>query len=206
MPQHSHPVPRWVPWPSAGYFPAPLEPDGRWSLSASNAHTDFSGASVSVTDAAGQRYPVKTYPVVNGFGPRTLVWQVSDLRRPAVGENLAYSVRVSGIRRYGERIPTVSYTVTLVRPDRVAKVVESPKVLGTFTPGQELMATAGTWYPRTNRVTFQWYRDGAALQGATDPFYQVKSGDVNHTVSVVVRAEPTYYLPGQVVLGGRVHG
>jgi hypothetical protein len=205
MPQHSLPVPRWVPWPSAGYFPSPLEPDGRWSLSASNSHTDFAYASVSVTDAAGQRYPVKKYPVVNGYGPRTLVWHVSDLRRPAPGENLAYTVRVSGIRRYGDRIPAVSYTVTLVRPDRVARVVESPKINGTFSPGHELMATPGTWYPRTDQVTFQWHRDGVAIAGATYPFYQVKSTDVNHTLSVTVRAEPAYYLPGRVVLGGRVH-
>jgi uncharacterized protein YkwD len=205
MPQHSLSVPRWVPWPSAGYFPEPLEPEGRWSLSASNPHTDFSYASVSITDAAGVRYPVKTFPAVDGFGPSTLVWQVSDLRRPAVGENLAYTVRVSGIHRYGERIAAVSYTVTLVRPDRVARVVESPQVMGSFSPGHELTATPGTWYPRTNQVTFQWHRDGVALPGATDPSYVVSSGDVNHTLSVVVRAAPTYYVPGRVVLGGRVH-
>jgi uncharacterized protein YkwD len=204
MPQHSLTVPRWVPWPSAGYFPSPLEPNGRWSLSASNPKTDFAKASVTVKDASGHRYPVYKHPVGNGFGPRTLVWRVSDLRRPAVGENLAYSVRVSGIYRYGEPIPAVSYTVTMVKPDRVARVVESPEIRGTFAPGEELVATTGTWYPRTNRVTFQWKRDGVALQGQTYRFYRVQSGDVNHTLSVVVRAEPPYYLPGQVVLSGRV--
>lgn len=204
MPQHSASVPRWVPWPSAGYFPSPLEPNGRWSLSASNPKTDFTKASVTVKDASGHRYPVYKHPVGNGFGPRTLVWQVSDLRRPAVGENLAYSVRVSGIYRYGEPIPAVSYTVTMVRPDRVARVVESPEIRGTFAQGQELVATSGTWYPRTNQVTFQWKRDGVALQGQTYPFYRVQSGDVNHILSVVVRAEPAYYLPGHVVLSGRV--
>lgn len=204
MPQHSLSVPRWIAWPAAGYFPGPLEPDGRWSLSASNSHTDFSNASVTVSDAGGARYPVKKYPVANGYGPNTLVWQVSDLRRPTAGTDVAYRVRVSGIRRYGDPIPAVAYTVTLVRPDRVAKVVESPKVLGSFAPGNELMATSGTWYPRTNNVTFQWLRDGVAITGASYPFYEVKSGDAGHTLSVVVRAEPTYYLPGRVTLSGRV--
>jgi hypothetical protein len=204
MPQHSLSVPRWIAWPSAGYFPGPLEPDGRWSLSASNPHTDFSNASATVIDATGQRYPVKKYPVANGFGPNTLVWQVSDLRRPTAGTDVAYRVRVSGIRRYGDPIPAVAYTVTLVRPDRVARVVESPQVLGSFAPGNELMATSGTWYPRTNNVTYQWLRDGVAIAGANYPFYQVRSGDAGHTLSVVVRAEPTYYLPGRVTVGGRV--
>lgn len=205
MPQHSLSVPRWIPWPSAGYFPSPLEPNGRWSLSAANPRTDFAKASVRVSDTGGRLYPVRKYPVANGFGPRTLVWKVSDLRRPTAGKDAAYRVRVSGIFRGGERLPAVSYTVTLVKPDRVARLVESPRILGSFAAGQELVATPGTWYPRTNRVTFQWLRDGVALPGATYAFYVVKAGDVNHTISVVVRAEPAYYLPGRVVLSGRVH-
>jgi uncharacterized protein YkwD len=204
MPQHSETVPRYVPWPAAGYFPSPLEPNGRWSLSASNPRTDFSKAAVTVSDATGQRYPVHKNPVVNGYGPPTLVWQVSDLRRPAVGEDLPYCVRVSGIHRNGERLPAVSYTVTMVRPDRVVRLVDSPEIRGTFAPGQELVATSGTWYPRTNQVTFQWLRDGVALSGQTYPYYRVQPADVNHTLSVAVRAEPTYYLPARVVVGGRV--
>lgn len=204
MPQHSATVPRWIPWPPAGYFPSPLEPGGRWSLSASNSRTDFSSAAVTVTGAGGRRYPVHKYPVANGYGPRTLVWQVSDLRRPTVDHDLSYVVRVSGIHRAGERIPAVSYTVTLIKPDRVARVVESPRILGTFAPGYELIATSGTWYPRTKAVTYQWLRDGVALQGQTYPFYRVRSGDAGHTLSVVVRAAPAYYLPGRVVVTGRV--
>ena len=204
MPQHSLSVPRWIPYPSAGYFPSPLEPDGRWSLSASNPRTDFAKASVTVSDTSGRLYPVNKYPVGNGFGPRTLVWHVSDLQQPTVGKDAAYRVRVSGVFRNGERLPAVSYTVTLVKPDRVARIVESPRIVGTFAPGQELIATSGTWYPRTNRVTYQWLRDGVAIAGATSPFYWAKAGDAGHTISVVVRAEPAYYLAGRVVLSGRV--
>ena len=204
MPQHSQSVPRWVPWPAAGYLPSPLEPDGRWSLSASNPRTDFSRAAVTVSDPSGRSYPVVVQPVASGFGAPTLVWQVSDLRQPMAGENLPYRVRVTGIYRDGDRLPTTGYTVTLVKPDRVVRVVESPHIQGTFAPGQELAATQGTWYPRTSNVTFQWYRDGVALSGQTHPYYRVQSGDVNHTLSVDVRAEPTYYLPGRVVLSGRV--
>jgi hypothetical protein len=205
MPQHSLSVPRWIPWPSAGYFPSPLEPNGKWSLSAANPRTDLAQASVMVTDTEGRRYPVTKHPVANGFGPNTLVWQVSDLRLPTAGQDVAYRVRVSGIVRDGERLPAVSYTVTLVKPDRVARVVESPRILGSFAVSQELTATPGTWYPRTNRVTFQWLRDGVALPGATSPSYVVNAADAGHTLSVAVRAEPAYYLPGRVVLSGRVH-
>jgi hypothetical protein len=157
-----------------------------------------------VTDTEGRRYPVTKHPVANGFGPNTLVWQVSDLRLPTAGQDVAYRVRVSGIVRDGERLPAVSYTVTLVKPDRVARVVESPRILGSFAVSQELTATPGTWYPRTNRVTFQWLRDGVALPGATSPSYVVKAADAGHTLGVAVRAEPAYYLAGRVVLSGRV--
>ena len=42
----SRPNPAWVSWPTAGWFPSPLEPHGRWSLSAGSTSTSFASATV----------------------------------------------------------------------------------------------------------------------------------------------------------------
>lgn len=204
MPQHSGTVPRWMPWPSAGYFPAPLEPNGRWSLSASGSRTDFSRAVVRVTDSAGRSYPVTRYAPVSGMGPSTLVWRVGDLRRPTATRDVTYRVRVSRIRRAGELIPAVTYAVTLVLPDRRVGLVTSPVVNGQPAVGEELVATQGGWSPNPSAVSFQWFRDGVAISGAVYPFYRVQSGDAGRELSVRVLARASYYLPGSTRVAVRV--
>ena len=69
------PNPRYVSWPTAGYFPRPLEPAGRWSLSAGIRRTNFSKARVRVW-RNGRRVPVRKMRVQNGYAMPTLVWQL----------------------------------------------------------------------------------------------------------------------------------
>lgn len=203
MPQHSEPVPRWTPWPPAGYFPAPLEPGGRWSLSTSVGRTDLTRAAVTVTDERGDRYPVRRLPVVSGMGSRTLVWQVRDLRTPIVGGDVTYRVRVTGIRLDGAPIPAVSWPVTMVRPDRRTRLVEQPVLRGELVAGEELTVTSGTWAPRAS-VGYQWLRDGQPIPDQTLAYYRLREGDAGHDVSVRVRGAAAHHLPGWTVLGGRV--
>jgi len=106
-------TPAYLPWPVAGYVPVQIEPEGRWSLSASDPLTDFSQASVLVNGSAAG---VTVHPVKNGYGPPTVVWNF----RPgfkAGDEDRKYDVVVSGIRRGGASLPSYSYTVTLFDGD-----------------------------------------------------------------------------------------
>jgi hypothetical protein len=108
----SRPDPAWVSWPTAGWFPAPLEPAGRWSLSAGDDSADFSQARVHVETAAGAGRRVHEYPVAVGYGPPTLVFSVRNASRPA-----AYKVTVRGIRLSGHSSPVRHmYTVRLFNP------------------------------------------------------------------------------------------
>lgn len=110
----SQPDPNFVGWPTAGWFPAPLEPAGRWSLSASNESTNFIGARVSVINGAGMRFRVHVYPVVIGYGKPTLVWHVGGIK--AMGH---YHVTVRNIRTTTHPLGfTHSYTVRMFRPWR----------------------------------------------------------------------------------------
>jgi hypothetical protein len=108
----SRPDPAWVSWPTAGWFPAPLEPAGRWSLSSGDDSADFSQARVHVETAVGAGRRVHEYPVAVGYGPPTLVFAVSNASRPGT-----YKVTVRGIRLSGHSSPVRhSYTVRLFQP------------------------------------------------------------------------------------------
>jgi uncharacterized protein YkwD len=108
----SRPDPRWISWPTAGWFPGPLEPAGRWSLSAGDDGADFSQATVKVQAADGTQLPVQVYSVVNGYGAPTVVFQVGG-----VGGQGKYTVTVRRIGLSSRPAPVKHvYTVRLFRP------------------------------------------------------------------------------------------
>jgi hypothetical protein len=110
----AQPEPAWVPWPTAGWFPNPLEPGGRWSLSASDTSTDFHHARVRMVSAAGKVVHVHRYPVEDGYGDPTVVWHAENVR--ADGH---YRVTVSNIRDGSHKGAfSYSYRVELFTPKR----------------------------------------------------------------------------------------
>lgn len=111
--------PAVVGWPSAGYFPSQLEPDGRWSVSAPGQFTyDFSKAKVSVTTASGKKLPVKRYAPVQGYANDTISFEVSGLTVPTASTAVAtYTVKVAGVRKAGSKKKiSYSYKVKLFDP------------------------------------------------------------------------------------------
>ena len=99
----------YLPWPVAGYVPQQVEPNGRWSLSASDYDTDFSEATVKVDGSAAG---ITVHDVADGYGPPTLVWNFDAGFDPGDADR-EYDVVVSGIRRNGNAVPNHAYTVTL---------------------------------------------------------------------------------------------
>jgi uncharacterized protein YkwD len=108
----ARPNPRWVGWPTAGYFPNAIEPNGRWSLSAGRRGISFAHAKVRVYHN-GARVSVHKYPVENGYAQPTLVWQM-----PAgFSTTGSYKVVVAHIKKAGKRKPLrTAYTVNLFTP------------------------------------------------------------------------------------------
>ncbi|MFL6059971.1 MAG: CAP domain-containing protein [Marmoricola sp.] len=108
----ARPNPRWVGWPSAGYFPNAIEPRGRWSLSSGLSSVSFTRARIAVYRGT-VRIPVHKYPVHNGYAQPTMVWQMP----PNLDENATYRVVVTGIRKAGlARALRMAYTVRLFTP------------------------------------------------------------------------------------------
>lgn len=108
----SRPNPRWVGWPTAGYFPNAIEPDGRWSLSSGRRNVSFAHARVRVY-YGGTQLAVHKYPVENGYAQPTLVWQM-----PAgFSTTGSYRVVVTHIKKKGSKRPLrTAYTVNLFTP------------------------------------------------------------------------------------------
>lgn len=188
--------PAWVEWPTAGYFPSQLEPDGRWSISGQTGKRySFAKAKVSVKDASGRSLSLKKYGEVDGYASDTLVFQVKGVSKPKAGATKKYTVRVTGIKK-GGRTVSHAYSVMLITPS-VSSTSNSgsdnASVAGlTVTGSQGLTAVAGNLLTATattrGSVSFQWARDGVAIPGATGASYLLTEDDLGHTVSVTVTA------------------
>ncbi len=94
----NRPNPAWVSWPTAGYFPRPLEPSGRWSLSAGSRQADFRRATVRVY-RNGKAIRAVKLRVHSGYAMPTLVWQIPAAR----AKSGTYRVVVRGVHRVGTR-------------------------------------------------------------------------------------------------------
>lgn len=107
------PNPRWVSWPSAGWFPSRLDPRGRWSLGSGSDGTDFSRATVSVVHRGAPVAGITLRAVDDGAGKPTLVWEMpaSWPSRP-VG---TAEVTVSGIVEDGVPDQVAAYTIRFFR-------------------------------------------------------------------------------------------
>ncbi len=112
----SNVVPTFVSYPSAGFFPAPIN-SPYWSLSRADA--DFSSATVKMTTEDGTPVPISNIKRSTGYGDPAIVWQVSgDAATRSIYSDTTYKIRVTGIA--GEDIPTShEYSVTLINPDRL---------------------------------------------------------------------------------------
>lgn len=67
-----------------------------------------------------------------------------------------------------------------------------PQISGTARAGKKLAVNRGNWTSGT-RLTQRWYRNGAALSGATGTSYTLKSADAGTTITVkVTGAKPGY--------------
>ena len=108
----------WRAWPSSGWFPTQLEPDGRWSLSAPSAPGafDLSGAAVRVARGT-TRLAVHVYRGAQAASAGTLSWQVRGVH-PVAGTKVAdYTVTVSRIRDLTTKhLITRTYRVQVFNP------------------------------------------------------------------------------------------
>ncbi|WP_141399763.1 S8 family serine peptidase [Curtobacterium sp. 314Chir4.1] len=86
----------------------------------------------------------------------------------------------------GDQADTVSATVAA--PVVTLRKGSAVTVSGNPTVGKKLTAHHGSWDATGVRYSYQWLRDGAAVQGATKQTYTLGSSDAGHRLQVQVTA------------------
>ena len=66
-----------------------------------------------------------------------------------------------------------------------------PTITGTAKVGSTLTANAGIWSPAPVTLSYQWYRDGAAISGATKSGYTLVNADAGKEIKVAVTGSKT---------------
>lgn len=106
--------PAFVAWPSPGYFPSDILPNGsnRWSFSHPNAQ--LGGATVTMTNVnTGQNIPTILEPLSYGYGDGTLVWLPQGFNYSTPAQDTTYLVTINNLVINGVT-QNISYTVTVI--------------------------------------------------------------------------------------------
>jgi protocatechuate 3,4-dioxygenase beta subunit len=110
------------------------------------------------------------------------------------------SVQVTGTETgYTTRSVASAQTATVVALDFTAAPsvsVSGPSALNNYTAN-----LTGSWAPAQDAISYQWYRDGAAIAGATAASYQALVADVSHSLTVAVTATKAGYRASSALSG-----
>lgn len=110
------PVKQWIAWPSPGFFPRELEPNGRWSLSYPGA--DFRRARISVIGPNGLLRS-KKLPSKIGYGDNTISWEVKIPANYQLGNSdFEIKVKVENVK-IGTSMVSKEYKVILIKTEKI---------------------------------------------------------------------------------------
>jgi hypothetical protein len=100
------------------------------------------------------------------------------------------TVKVTG-QRTGYKLAAKTSKVVVVAT--VFSRQPTPSISGTAYVGRTVKAAVGTWSPRPTTFTYQWYRNGKAITGATKSTYKLTSADRGKKITVKVTAKRSGY-------------
>ncbi|MEP6479878.1 MAG: 5'-nucleotidase C-terminal domain-containing protein, partial [Rhodoglobus sp.] len=89
---------------------------------------------------------------------------------------------------------TVALTVTI--PVLPIESVTAPTISGQPRVGKTLTATGGTWSVPNPTLTYQWSRNGVAVDGATAASYLLTTADAGAAITVTVTASADGFSDG----------
>lgn len=119
------------------------------------------------------------------------VYSTYALQPADVGK--ALTVATTGSRATYTSVTRVSAETPAVTPASLT-ATPVPKISGAATIGSTLSAVTGTWSPSPVTLTYQWYRNGTTISGATKSTYQVSLADFRAQLKVaVVGSKAGYY-------------
>lgn len=173
------------------------DPDGScWEFSATGQDVTLPNATVGtyrmpISGASGDPVTVKVTS-----GPATVNNSAGTITYTGAGTvKLSWQSRAAAADSTGEAgfSGTARATVTSPATAAFAKV-GTPKVSGTAKVGGTLsVSSVGAWSPAPTSATYQWYRSGAAISGATRSSYQLVAADRGKKITVRVTGQRAGY-------------
>jgi hypothetical protein len=133
-------------------------------------------------------------PYAVAIDPVTNALYIADTKNSAVDEviNAAEAGNTVGPIEPADQVAVtgsgVAASACAARANGPVVSTDAPTVTGTLAPGSVLTAHPGTWTPTPDSYTYQWLRDGVAIDGAKTSTYTVAIGDTGHALSVAVTA------------------
>lgn len=152
--------------------------------------TDASGAyAVRVRTAYdGGVVNVSAAGFENGF------LQINAAGRPASGTTTVVLAPVSGVSTVAPA--PVSSNPTVAPAPVVTKVVGTkPTISGKAKLGRVLTANPGVWGPQNVALSYQWYRNGKKIAGATTTTHKVVRQDLSKKITIKVTGRLTGSTP-----------
>ncbi|EMQ99121.1 hypothetical protein [Paeniglutamicibacter gangotriensis] len=95
-------------------------------------------------------------------------------------------------KRHGFRTGSAT-TAARTAAGTAFKSVGRPKISGTKKVGYTLTAKPGIASPQATSYSYQWYRDGKAIKGATKKAYKLRAADEGSDMTVKVAAKRAHY-------------
>ena len=156
---------------------------------------------ISGTKAVGST--LTAVPGAWGPSPVTLTYQwyrsgvaisgatASTYRLTTTDQTKTMTVRVTGTKAGYTTAARTSAATTAVLG---ALTAPTPTISGTKAVGSTLTAVPGAWGPSPVTLTYQWYRSGVAISGATASTYRLTTTDQTRTMTVKVTGAKAGYL------------
>lgn len=143
-----------------------------------------SGLTPTATDIADQ-----------SAGNKPVSLSADNLHLNAAGNKAVARLCVSNLQAIG-KFPHVTLPALPPEPEMPTQFVAgaAPAISGPPAQGREITVSAGEWIPAPDSYTYQWYRNGAPISGATGDRYTLAAADVDQGVTARVTVAKAGYL------------
>ena len=115
-----------------------------------------------------------------------------------VGFGTMWAVAMANTNREAIVLSAIANSKSIGQPTNF----KAPAITGTPTVGSLLTVSAGSWCYGPTSFTYQWYRNGAAIGGATAGAYTIQSADNGATLTASVVATNGAGSSGPAVSNG----
>jgi hypothetical protein len=175
-----------VAWPPAGFIPVTLLPQ-RWSLQA-DGNTDFSNATVAVTENGAPQTVEILSDNANGYGGNAIVWDMPFAPAPQPGQQVVYTVNIGNVM-IGGKPQSYSYITTSFDPSTTTDQVPVPAQVEFLQPLAQVSS-------QSNSIVIEVARNMNADQQVSVK-YATSNGTASAGTNYVTTDGTVTFAPGQ---------